>query len=83
MCGNCKTAEGQGKEFLALAGSIWHLLQCNDCRARHALPRHHRLAALRRHLHRERGADGCDWPIHVCVLVTEAAMGGYACKVRC
>ncbi|MFM9702554.1 endonuclease domain-containing protein [Streptomyces galilaeus] len=53
LCGSCNAMEGQGKEFLARPGSLQHLLQCDDCRTERILPPpHHRLAELRRHLHR-------------------------------
>ncbi|MFE2302693.1 endonuclease domain-containing protein [Streptomyces sp. NPDC059445] len=83
LCGRCNTAEGQGKEFLNLKGSVAHLLRCDGCRPRRTVPPHHRLAALRRHLHLERGADGCNWPMHMCVSITETAEGGYNCQIRC
>ncbi|MFF3116170.1 endonuclease domain-containing protein [Kitasatospora sp. NPDC057904] len=83
LCGSCNTMEGQGKEFLARKGSVQHLLNCNGCRTHRTLPPHHRLAALRRHLHLERGLQGCDVPMHMCVSVTEAADSGYECTVRC
>ncbi|MFG2379152.1 endonuclease domain-containing protein [Streptomyces sp. NPDC048504] len=82
LCGSCNTMEGQGKDFLARKGSVQHLLRCDGCRLRRTLPAHHRLAALRRHLHYEHGVQDCDWPMHGCVSVTESD-GGYECRVRC
>ncbi|MFD5013765.1 endonuclease domain-containing protein [Streptomyces chartreusis] len=82
LCGSCNTMEGQGKEFLARPGSLHHLFQCDGCRAQHSLPPHHRLAALRRYLHRTWGVEGCDWPMHMHVSLEEAD-GGYDCTVRC
>ena len=83
LCGSCNTMEGHGKEFLARHGGIQHLLACTACRTQRTLPAHHRRAALRRHLHRERGVRGCDWPLHMCVSLTEAYDGGYTGEVRC
>ncbi|MGW5119334.1 endonuclease domain-containing protein [Streptomyces noursei] len=83
LCGTCNTMEAQGKEFLAQEGSVQHLLSCNGCRRERTLPAHHRIAALRRHLHREHGAPGCTWPMHFCVRLTESANGTYEGKVRC
>ncbi|MGY9066897.1 endonuclease domain-containing protein [Streptomyces sp. CAS3] len=82
LCGSCNTMEGQGKEFLARPGSLQHLLQCDNCRTERSLPPHHKLAALRRHLHLARGAQGCDWPLHMHVTVEETD-GGYGCTVHC
>lgn len=82
LCGSCNTMEGQGKEFLAQPGSLQHLLRCDGCRAQRSLPPHHRLAVLRRHLHLTWGAKGCDWPMHMHVILEEAD-GGYDCTVRC
>ncbi|MBZ6478125.1 endonuclease domain-containing protein [Streptomyces griseocarneus] len=83
LCGSCNTKEGQGKEFLALPDSVPHLLRCDGCRAQRTLPPHHRLAALRRHLHLQWGAQGCDWPMHMCVAIDESGGSGYECRVRC
>lgn len=82
LCGSCNTMEGQGKEFLARPGSLQHLLQCDDCRTERSLPPHHRLAALRRHLHLVWGAQDCDWLLHMHVTVEETD-GGYDCTVHC
>ncbi|MFD5111905.1 endonuclease domain-containing protein [Streptomyces sp. NPDC058391] len=82
LCGSCNTMEAQGKEFLARAGSLQHLLRCDGCRAQRSLPPHHRLAALRRHLHLTRGAQGCDWPLHMHVSIEEVD-AGYDCIVHC
>ncbi|MFJ8510158.1 endonuclease domain-containing protein [Streptomyces avermitilis] len=82
LCGSCNTMEGQGKDFLARKGSVQHLLRCDGCRLRRTLPAHHRLAALRRHLHHEHGVQDCDWPMQGCVTVTETD-SGYDCRVRC
>ncbi|MEU1502597.1 endonuclease domain-containing protein [Streptomyces sp. NPDC005732] len=82
LCGSCNTMEGQGKDFLARPGSVWHLLRCDGCRARRILPPHHRLAALRRHLHLTRGVRGCEWPLHMHVVLEEADHG-YNFTVRC
>ncbi|MGW1601401.1 endonuclease domain-containing protein [Streptomyces eurythermus] len=82
LCGSCNTKEGQGKDFLARAGSVRHLLRCNGCRLSRTLPAHHTLAALRRHLHREHGVQDCDWPMHGCVTITEVD-NGYEYRVRC
>lgn len=82
LCSSCNTMEGQGKDFLSRAGSVKHLLRCDGCRLRGALPAHHRLAALRRHLHQGHGVQGCDWPMHGCVSIIEAE-SGYECKVHC
>ncbi|WP_180685607.1 endonuclease domain-containing protein [Streptomyces gossypiisoli] len=82
LCGSCNTMEGQGKDFLARDGSVQHLLRCDGCRLSRTLPAHHRLAALRRHLHHEHGVQDCDWPMHGCVTITETD-NGYECRVRC
>ncbi|WP_030931976.1 endonuclease domain-containing protein [Streptomyces sp. NRRL B-24720] len=82
LCGSCNTMEGQGKEFLSRKGSVRHLLRCNDCRRSRTMPVHHRLAALRRHLHNEHGVQDCDWPMHFCVSVVESD-SGYECRIRC
>ncbi|WP_189308421.1 endonuclease domain-containing protein [Streptomyces albospinus] len=82
LCVSCNTMEGQGKEFLARPGSVQYLLHCDGCRAQRSLPPHHRLAALRRHLHLTRGAQGCDWPMHMHVTLEEAD-GGYDFTVHC
>ncbi|MYV47802.1 hypothetical protein GT031_20005 [Streptomyces sp. SID2888] len=83
LCSSCNTTEGQGKEFLAKRGSVPHLLRCDGCRTQRCLPPHHRLAALRRHLHLKWGVQGCDWPMHMCVNLEEEGEGGYDCRVRC
>ncbi|SEG85280.1 Recombination endonuclease VII [Actinacidiphila yanglinensis] len=83
LCGSCNTKEGHGKEFLAMEGSIAHLLRCDGCRAERKLPPHHRLAALRRHAHREWGAADCDWPMQACVTLDETDESGIECTVRC
>ncbi|MFD3998942.1 endonuclease domain-containing protein [Streptomyces sp. NPDC058583] len=83
LCGSCNTLEGHGKDFLTLKGSAAHLLRCTHCRTRRTLPANHQLAALRRHLHLERGAEGCDWPLHMCVTLIEDGDRGYSCTVRC
>ncbi|MGW7362429.1 endonuclease domain-containing protein [Streptomyces sp. NPDC054841] len=83
LCGSCNTMEGHGMEFLARQGSVRHLLRCEACRTLRSLPQHHRLAMLRRHLHAERGASGCDWPMHMCVSLTECGDGAYDYRVRC
>lgn len=83
LCGSCNTMEGQGKEFLARPGALHHLLRCNGCHAERSLPPHHRLAALRRHLHLAWGVRGCDWPMHMCVRLQEADGGSYDCTVSC
>lgn len=82
LCGSCNTMEGQGKEFLARDGSVQHLLRCEGCHHSRTLPAHHRLAALRRHLHHKYGVQDCVWPMHGCVSITETD-DGYECKVRC
>ncbi|MFB6572963.1 endonuclease domain-containing protein [Streptomyces noursei] len=83
LCGSCNTKERQGKEFLTQEGSIQHLLSCNGCRRERTLPAHHRLAALRHHIHRELGTSGCTWPTHLCVPLTAAADGSYQGLVQC
>ncbi|WP_093864502.1 endonuclease domain-containing protein [Streptomyces sp. TLI_053] len=83
LCGNCNTQEAQGMEFLARHGSVRHLLRCKSCRAQLHLPPHHRIAALRRHLHLERGLRGCETPMHMCVSIAETSEGGYEYRVRC
>ncbi|MEV7568764.1 endonuclease domain-containing protein [Streptomyces tanashiensis] len=83
LCAGCNTMEGHGKDFLTLQGSTAHLLRCALCRTRRTLPTNHRLAALRRHLHRERGTPGCDWPLHMCVTLIDAGSSGFDCTVRC
>ncbi|KIZ14946.1 endonuclease domain-containing protein [Streptomyces natalensis] len=83
LCGSCNTMEGQGKEFLTRTSALHHLLRCSTCRTQRTLPSHHRLAALRRHLHREWGARGCDWPLHMCVNLNEHDEDGYDGTVRC
>ncbi|CAM5296143.1 endonuclease domain-containing protein [Streptomyces diastaticus] len=82
LCGSCNTLEGQGKEFLARPGSLQYLMQCDGCRARRTLPAHHRLAALRRHLHVAWGIQKCDWPLHMHVII-EGVDGGYDCTIYC
>ncbi|MFB8144399.1 endonuclease domain-containing protein [Streptomyces parvus] len=82
LCGGCNTMEGHGKEFLARPGSLQHLLRCDGCRAQRSLPPLHRLAVLRRNLHLTRGAQDCDWPLHMHVSI-EQADGGYDCTVHC
>ncbi|MFJ3664687.1 endonuclease domain-containing protein [Streptomyces sp. NPDC090119] len=82
LCGRCNSLEGRGKEFLARPGSVPYLLRCDGCRTRRSLPPHHRLAALRRHLHLTWGAQGCDWPMHVHVSLEETDEG-YAFTIHC
>ncbi|MFC9589398.1 endonuclease domain-containing protein [Streptomyces sp. NPDC056944] len=83
LCAGCNTMEGHGKDFLTLQGSTAHLLRCAHCRTRRTLPTNHQLAALRRHLHLERGTPGCDWPLHMCVTLIDAGSSGFDCTVRC
>jgi hypothetical protein len=82
LCGSCNTMEGQGKEFLVRKGSVQHLLRCDSCRRSRSMPAHHRLAALRRHLHRKHGIQGCASPMHFCVSITETD-SGFQCRVCC
>lgn len=83
LCGGCNTMEGHGKEFLTLKGATAHLLRCAQCRTRRTLPTNHRLAVLRRHLHREQATEGRDCPLHMCVRITAEDGGAYTYTVMC
>ncbi|MFZ4269180.1 endonuclease domain-containing protein [Streptomyces arboris] len=83
LCGSCNTKEGHGKDFLQLPGSVKHLMRCDECRLQRALPPHHRLAALRRHLHLTWGVTGCDGALHMCVRTEQADAGSYDCTIQC
>ncbi|MFJ1893300.1 MULTISPECIES: endonuclease domain-containing protein [unclassified Streptomyces] len=83
LCGSCNTMEGHGKDFLTLKGATAHLMRCTRCRAHRTLPENHRLAALRRHLHLQRGAEDCDRHLHMCVSLDENSNGGFDCSVMC
>ncbi|MCK7627972.1 endonuclease VII domain-containing protein [Streptomyces sp. RS10V-4] len=83
LCGSCNTMEAHGKDFLAQEGSLQHLLRCIGCRRERTLPTHHRLAALRHHLHSEHGVLGCTWGMRFCVSLDQSDDGAYEGSVRC